>query len=462
MPHGSDGSFRDPGGFIFSVDGELYRQVNASCREHYALLMNSGLYAELRDAGLLISHTEAPLSLARTADAIAVLRPERVPFISYPYEWCFSALQDAALCTLEIQKRALARGLSLKDASAYNIQFVRGKPLLIDTLSFETYAEGLPWVAYRQFCQHFLAPLALMSFKDVRLNTLLRSYIDGVPLDLAAALLPFSACLQPGIFFHIYLHAKSQIHFADKPRAPKDSRVSLNGMRGLLDNLTAVVAALRPAAFKSEWGEYYRCTHYSALQREEKARMVDLYIDRSAPKMVWDLAGNTGFFGRIAARRGIPAVSFDIDHTAVEKGYAENKMSGEKNLLPLLLDLTNPTPGIGWENRERMSLAARGPADTVLALALIHHLSIGNNVPFDKLAEFFAGMGKYLVIEFVPKSDPMAQRLLASREDIFPRYTPADFTAAFSRRFSIEHAASLSDSGRTLFLMRALPRECRR
>jgi hypothetical protein len=207
-------SFRDPSGFLFSRGGALYRQVNRKYQQEYARLMESGLYEKLVKAGLLIPHTEVNQAPAEAENAYKVIQPERVAFISYPYEWSFGQLKDAALATLSVQKRALKRGMSLKDASAYNIQFVHGKATLIDTLSFETYKEGQPWVAYRQFCQHFLAPLALMALRDVRLSQLLRVYIDGVPLDLASELLPWNTRLNFGLLTHIHLHAGAQKKYA--------------------------------------------------------------------------------------------------------------------------------------------------------------------------------------------------------------------------------------------------------
>jgi hypothetical protein len=205
-----EGSFRDPGGFVYTRGDTLFRQVNSSFRQPFEAFMGSGLYEELVGDGLLIPHERVGLELSATDDAYAVLRPERVAFISYPYEWSFGQLQDAAILTLEIQKRALARGFTLRDNSAYNIQFQAGKPVLIDTLSFEPHVDGKPWDAYRQFCEHFLVPLALMSTRDVRCGTLLRTYLDGIPLDLGSRLLPrrtwlstqhppahSSACLAP-------------------------------------------------------------------------------------------------------------------------------------------------------------------------------------------------------------------------------------------------------------------------
>src|SRR5215216_6396727 len=207
-------SFRDPSGFLFARDGVLYRQVNRKYEQEYTRLMESGLYDKLVKAGLLVSHVEVDHAPAEAALAYKIIQPERVPFISYPYEWSFGQLKDAALATLSIQRRALKVGMSLKDASAYNIQFVRGKATLIDTLSFEIYKEGQPWVAYRQFCQHFLAPLALMATRDIRLNQLLRVYIDGIPLDLASELLPGKTRLNFGLLTHVHLHASAQKRYS--------------------------------------------------------------------------------------------------------------------------------------------------------------------------------------------------------------------------------------------------------
>ena len=209
-------SFRDPSGFLFSRSGILYRQINRAYSKDYARLMDSGLYEKLVKASLLIPHTEVDQPPAQSDLAFKVIQPERVPFISYPYDWSFSQLKDAALVTLSIQKRALKLDLSLKDASAYNIQFVRGRAMLIDTLSFEIYKEGEPWVAYKQFCQHFLAPLALMTYRDVRLSQFLRVYIDGIPLDLASELLPAKTKFNFGLLTHIHIHAGAQKRYSDK------------------------------------------------------------------------------------------------------------------------------------------------------------------------------------------------------------------------------------------------------
>lgn len=451
------GSFRDPSGFLFTSDGTLYRQVNERYRESWDALHESGLYQKLVDDGLLVAHAEVPTELAPRAGAYRVIRPEKIPFISYPYEWCFSQIQDAALATLQIQELALERNLTLKDASAYNIQFRDGRPVLIDTLSFEPYVEGTPWVAYRQFCQHFLATLALMACRDVRLGQLLRVYIDGVPLDLASRLLPVRTRLRFGLLTHIHLHASSQARHADVAAHGTGSRaahVSRMGLRGLIDSLRSSVRKLSWKAGGTEWGNYYDDTNYSSPSAEHKAELVRKLVRSVTPETVWDVGGNTGLFSRLAVEVGSHVVSWDVDPAAVEKNYRHLREEGPRPLLPLLLDLTNPSGGLGWANEERLSLRERGPVDLVMALALVHHLAISNNVPLPRVADFFASLSPHLLIEFVPKQDSQVQRLLATREDIFDDYTQAGFEAAFGQRYETVEVHPIRESVRTLYLLR--------
>jgi hypothetical protein len=447
-------SFRDPSGFLFQHQGTLYRQVNKSYQADYDLLRDSGLYDLLTEKGLLIPHREVSLDLARSDDAVRILEPELVPFISYPYEWCFSQLKDAALATLRIQRLALKKGMSLKDASAYNIQFTGGRPVLIDTLSFTAYQEGSPWVAYRQFCQHFLAPLAIMASRDIRLASLLRSNIDGVPLDLAAGLLPWRSRLSPGLLMHIHAHARSQKKHESNRSAGKTTQVTRNALLGILDSLKGAVSRLNWRPGGTEWGEYYDDTNYSDSSLQTKKDLVGTMLDRTDSRTVWDVGANNGYFSQVASDRGMFTLAADIDPTAVEQNWRACRKGARPDMLPLVMDLTNPSPALGWGHRERDSFLDRGPADTVIALALIHHLAISNNVPLDRLAEFFARAGRHLIIEFVPKSDSQVQRLLATREDVFPTYDLAGFERAFAGFFEILDQTGIEGSERTLFLMR--------
>lgn len=450
------GSFRDPSGFLFRREGVLYRQVNDFGRDDYVRLMDSGLYQELVEANLLIPHQEASIEPPLPSLAYKVIQPQAVPFISYPYEWSFSQLKDAALTTLAIQKRAFAVGLCLKDCSAYNVQFHRGRPILIDTLSFEAYRAGEPWAAYRQFCQHFLAPLALMAYRDVRLSQLLRVYIDGVPLDLASCLLPLRSFLKWPLLLHIYLHARTQRRYADQmvDKTATTRRMSRTGFQGLIDSLESGLHKLRWKPAGTEWADYYAIHNYTPAGIEHKKQTVETFLDRVQPRDVWDLGANVGLFSRLSSSRNVPTLAFDVDPGAVEQNYLACVAEGETNLLPLVLDLTNPSPGIGWHHQERMSLLERGPADTVMALALVHHLAIGNNVPLEQLAAFLSQLGRWLIIEFVPKSDSQVQRLLATRDDIFPDYTPAGFERACAEYFDICATERIQDSERCLYLMK--------
>lgn len=449
-------SFRDPSGYLFWREGVLYRQVNQRYQDHYTFLMKSGLYRSLVDDGLLINHEEVKIEPYQPEGAYRVICPERIPFISYPYEWSFSQLKDAALATLTIQKRALAYGMSLKDSSAYNIQFWRGKPVLIDTLSFEIYEEGKPWVAYRQFCQHFLAPLALMSYRDVRLSQLLRIYIDGIPLDLTSGLLPFRTYLKFPLLTYLHLHAAAQKRYAGHQvdlTSPRQE-VKKTGILGILSSLESIISHLNWNPEGTAWADYVSTHNYADASLNHKKQAVAEYLDRVRPETVWDLGANTGVFSRLASQRMINTVAFDIDPGVVELNYRQSITDKDQYLLPLLLDLTNPSPNLGWFNQERRSLFKRGSADMVLALALVHHLAITNNVPLDQIALFMANLGHWLVVEFVPKDDPQTQKLLASREDIFIDYSQKRFEEVFSAYYQIDDTVVINNSARTLYLMK--------
>jgi hypothetical protein len=450
-------SFRDPSGFVFRQDGCLYRQINHSYKTHYDLLRSSGLYQHLVEAGLLVRHEEVDPSHAQTDDAYCVIQPEEIPFISYPYEWCFSQLRDAALATLDIQKRALRFGMTLKDASAYNIQFLRGKPVLIDSLSFEKSEDGRPWIAYKQFCQHFLNPLVLMSYQDVRLSQLARAHIDGIPLDLTARLLPRRSFLKLGLLLHIHLHARGQRAFKNKGTRPQPQRqITRQAVVNLIDNLSETIRGLtwQPVGEDWNWTDYYSGDSYTEAGFEHKKQLVRQYLGQTQPKTACDLGANTGVFSRIASECGAFTISCDVDPGAVEKNYRRVAEACEENLHPLLIDLTSPSPALGWANQERDSFAARARVDMVMALALIHHLAISNNVPLEQIARLFAQLGQWLIVEFVPKSDPKVQQLLVSREDIFTRYTQAGFEAAFAQDFAVVDSQPIRDSERRLYLMK--------
>lgn len=448
-------SFRDPSGFLFSHNNKVYRQINSSYQENYEYLIDSGLYSELEAENLLISHTEVSPPLSPAPNHYKTILPEQIDFISYPYEWCFHQLKDAALTTLEIQKISLKFGMSLKDASAYNIQFHNGRPIFIDTLSFEKFQEGRPWVAYRQFCQHFFGPLALMNFKDTRLGLLSRTFIDGVPLDLASALLPWYTYLKLPFLLHIHIHARSQKHYQDKKTPKTSGNVSTKGLTGIFDSLESAIGRMQCKMDGTEWGDYYKNTNYKDSAMAHKEELVSEFLKTIAPKpkRIWDIGANEGIFSRIAAGLGAKVVSADVDEMALQKNTITDIKLKETNILPLKIDLANPSPALGWGHKERMSFMERGPADAVLALALLHHLAITNNLPLEQVASFFQSLTHWLIIEFVPKNDSQVQRLLSSREDIFTEYSQHNFENQFRKYFRIEKQEKINSSDRTLYLM---------
>lgn len=455
VPHSPSGqtvnsaSFRDPAGYVYTRGNQLFRRISATGRPDFEQATANGLYKTLIEADLLVAHRPAG---AAAKDGSIDIKPDVVPVITYPFEWSFSMLQDAALVTLRIQKLALGHDMSLKDATAYNIQFMGGKPLLIDTLSFEPYREGEPWVAYGQFCRHFLAPLALMAHADIRLQQLLREFVDGIPLDLAANLLPRKTLLRPGLTMHLRLHARSTAsHSSD--HAKPSANVSRRNLLAILDSLERTVSGLKLPRTKTEWGDYYDHTNYSDSAATAKAKLIQAFA-KDVPKLkrVLDLGGNDGRYSRPFLAQNVDAVCADIDPLAVEANYRTVKKHHETHMLPLLIDLINPGGAMGWGNRERTPVHERLQADAVMALALIHHLAISNNVPFGMIAEYLKQFGPYLVIEYVPKTDSQVQKLLATRKDVFGQYTQQDFEAAFAGHYRLVRSQPIRGSKRMLYL----------
>ena len=450
-------SFRDPSGFVFWRDGRPYRQIQPAFAAEWDAFAGGPLERSLIEAGRLLPYERVDTALAATPGAHAVIAPEPIEFVCYPYEWTFGELRDAALLTLDVELEAIRAGWTLKDASAYNVVFRDARPVLIDSLSFEPLEDGAPWVAYRQFCEQFLGPLALMAHRDVRLADLLRADPDGVPLDLTARLLPLRTRLDFGLLSHVHLHARAQARHGANGTAASGTgrpRLSRSRLEGLIGNLRSTVARLdwRPAG--TEWAEYADRTSYSEMATVDKDRLVDAFVRQVPGPRVWDLGANTGRFSRIVADAGKRVVAFDIDPAAAERHYRAVRGAGRSDILPLVADVANPSPALGWAGRERRSLLERANADAVLALALVHHLAISRNVPLGLVLELFADLAPWAIVEFVPKDDPMVRRLLATRRDVFADYGLAGFRAAAMDRFEIVREEPIADSPRVLFLLR--------
>jgi len=451
-PHPS--SYRDPSGFIFEKDRVLYRQVNKSFKEHFDLFISGGCYETLVKNGHLIPHHAINENLTGDEEWYATLQPELIPFISYPYEWSFDMLKDAALLTLDILKEAVGCGMLLRDATPYNIQWRHGKPVFIDSLSFEKYDETAPWIAYRQFCENFLSPLLLAHYARMPLQEMLLSYNEGIPLALTRSFLPRRTRFSMHIYLHIHLHAK---YSAQSPAATAGKKItfSKNKLLNLVSSLEGLIRKLKLDESKSAWSHYYEEASRRTDYLEHKQTIVRNWIGKIQPVVTAiDLGANKGEFSQLTAAANIQTLAADFDPWCINALYQEVKRSNNKNILPLIIDLSKPSPAIGVNNKERASFITRVNADLVLALALIHHLAIGKNIPLEKIAELFRGMGRYLIIEFVPKQDEKIQLMLSGKTDIYARYTEKNFLAAFTRYFTIEEKETIAGSGRTLYLMK--------
>lgn len=441
-------SFRDPSGVVFLVDGVLYRAVAASYQADYDLMMSSGLYAALTEERLLVPHQHADVAVPE-GYAFAII-PGVMADITYSYEWSFSQLKDSALLTLGVQATALRHGMTLKDASAYNVGWHEGKPVCIDTLSLVTLKQDAPWQAYGQFCMHFLAPLCLMAYKDLRLQKLLQSNLDGIPLDLASTLLPRTTWLSLGALLHVHLHGQARKRFSSSTRKV-DARLSFEAQCRLIEGLRSFVSGLRMPNASTEWGDYYNDTNYTSGQLQQKRDVIAGWLRAAGPSCVCDLGANDGTFSRLAAEVAAKVISIDIDPVAVEKNYLRCKRDGLNAIVPVVQDLTQPSPHLGWQLQERSSLFERFKPDMGLALALVHHLAIGNNTPWAKIFAMLADIAPNWIVEFPDKSDSQVQRLLRNREDIFSGYTRTEFERALSDLFTIRATHPIENTTRTLY-----------
>ncbi len=457
----NSGSFRDPSGHVYEGEHEVFRTITHSYLAEWQHLEACGLLEKALKSGLIpfreLQAEEWPESLAQDATIARVLSSPKLPFVSWPCEWSFSQLQDAALLTLDMHLLALEHGCILKDASAYNVQFLEGKPVFIDLLSFERWQEGQPWQAYGQFCSHFLAPLALMSKRDLRLGLLSRQWLDGIPLDLAGKLLPAQTRFHPGLALHLHLHASMRQKHGDAREAAakvRKTHMTIGQLRDVAESLRRLVASMRIRQQSSEWGDYRADTNYSPTAREAKVRAVRDFAS-SGGRLALDLGANTGEFSALLAPHFDLVLATDYDALAVERHYRQQHPT---NVLPLVLDIAQPTPAYGWQCRERPSFGERCQADLVMALALCHHLLFTFGIPFTNMAECFAELLRpegYAIVEFVPREDSQVIRLLAARDDIFADYDRDHFIAAFLKSgFALLDSISLPESLREIMLFR--------
>lgn len=445
-------SFKDPAGFVFETDGILYRQVNSSYQKQFDTLIQSGLYEKLVQQGSLIPHTTLSENLTRTAEWYITLQPEVIPFVSYPYEWSFDQLKDAALLTLSLVKTSLKYGMILKDATPFNVQFRKGKPIFIDTLSWEIYDESQPWIAYRQFCENFLFPLYLEHYLQSDFIPLLRYYLNGIPVEITAKLLPWKSKWNLGVRLHVLLQQKikRQTRVTEKPNPPFNA----TKLQHLLQHLESIIQSLTSGyTAESTWSDYYDHSILGKEYLQAKEQIVKKFISDLPSTSALDLGANDGYFSKLLANSFTRVIAADFDSHCINNLYNDLKKEKNTSIYPVVLDLSNPSGSIGFNNKERSRFFERSGTELVLALALVHHLAISKNIPLDKQAEFFASIAPELIIEFVPPEDEKVKEMLKGREPVFAAYTENSFENAFSAYFIIQKKENIPGTGRVLYKM---------
>lgn len=430
-------SIHDPDGYIVRQNGRLLRVMSRDYLPHYEYLMSSRLYDYLIHKNWMLKHN--------TTEDKLVLKSELVPFISYPYEWSFSQLKNAALLILNIQKAALDFDMTLKDAPANNVQFVQGKAILIDITSLEIYEEGKPWQAYRQFCENFLVPLALASYVSIEALQWLKAYPDGMPLRLVKLIPKRHFISELGL--HLYLHSGFS-----NTKLPKKSHMDINKLQNITNSLYRTVKRLPIPKDSTLWKSYYSNSNYGKVAIESKVKAVKGALNIAIPGKVLDLGCNKGLYTMKIAREVDSVIALDNDYQAIDSLYRAHI----NNILPLVIDICNPSPANGWLNNEADSFLARVQSfkpNMIVALALIHHLCLKNSIPLDLIASFFKELGEWLLIEFVPGNDKQVIEMLATIDTHYP-YSQYTFLQAFEHYYKVEKVWLLADSLRSLYLMR--------
>jgi len=447
------GSFRDPSAYVFSSGDRIFRAVTDEAWHNFQLFRSSGAYEEMKARGWIIATEEDGAPHPEHGDRRLFEHP-KLPFVSYPYEWPFSLLKRAALLHLDIQLRALDFGFALSDASAYNVQFTGIKPIFIDTTSFVPYREGDYWAGHRQFVEQFVNPLLLRALFGVSANAWCRGALEGLPTsDVARLIGPLRRWLTPNVLVNITLPDLLQRRAwrSDDPGTSPSKPLPKTALRFMLQRLRDWISRLAPRRDESAWQDYDADNSYSPEDEERKRAFVAHFSLSTRPSRTCDVGCNTGYYAEVLLQSGARSVvGFDSDTGALELAVSRATMA-QLNFLPLLSDAANPSPAQGWAERERSGLRERVNADAMLALAIVHHLAIARNIPLASAVEWLMSLAPRGVIEFVPKSDPMVERMLRLRADIFADYGKEQFEAAIIRHGRIARMLELSPGGRALY-----------
>jgi SAM-dependent methyltransferase len=454
------GSFRDRDGRIYTRGDRIIRGISAAALAEFKKLESTAFYTTFLQKGLLVgSELLVPENVDLPPEIMqqwaGFIEHRRIPVITYPYEWTFSMLRDAALLQLDLVEAAILEGMTLKDATPYNIQFDGGKPVFIDIASFETLPAGAPWAGYRQFCEMFLFPLLLQAYKGIHFQPLMRSSIDGINVQTAAKLFGFRDRFRAGVLTHVWLQAKLDSRYgntqqnvrSDLKKAGFNQAMILANVR----KLGKLIGKLSWDGEGSEWGGYEEFHNYSESDHQLKESFISDSVANSKADVVWDIGCNTGQFSKLAAQHASCVLAMDLDHFAVERLYRETRETGKKNILPLVQNITDPSPNWGWRNRERVDLKTRIRPDLVLCLALIHHVVISANVPMEEFVSWLAELSDQLVIEYVSRSDDKVKALLRNKEDRYSDYSREELENNLGKYFRVVSQQKMESGNRHLY-----------
>lgn len=459
-----DGSFRDPSGHVHLYNNRVFRTVTKFGAPDFEAVQNTKFMNKLVESGALLSFSEVldPEILSLFPDAVYVLEHPRLEYVSYPYEWSFSLLQKAALLHLEIAIKGLDAGITLSDATAYNIQFIGSKPVFIDHLSFKPYIEREYWMGHRQFCEQFLNPLLLHAKLGVPHNTWYRGNLEGIPNQDLSRLLrlrhKMSLRMQSHVIMPAHLQSKADAKsVGDTTPITARRGLPLSSYKGLLNQLHSWISSLKPCGpSKSVWGAYAHDNTYDNDEVRKKSDFIETFVGAVKPELLYDIGCNSGAFSEVALSAGAKQViGFDFDQNALDKAY-HRADSRALNLLPLYLDAANPSPSQGWQQNERPGFMERAKPDAILALAFEHHLAIGKNVPLPQVLHWLTSIAPNGIIEFVSKDDPTIKTMLAMREDIFLNYSQETFEQALLQYAEIVEMREITKDGRTLYWYKRL------
>lgn len=458
-----EGSFRDPSGQVYHAKGRVFRGIDTRSAANFKELSKQRFFDSFVQDGLVIGTSEktmleGPMDSSFGQKSWAMyLEHDVVPFVTYPYEWSFSMLRDAARLHLSLLEDCHENGWTMKDATPYNIQWIGAKPVFIDVPSFEPWEKGEHWGAYRQFCALFLTPLMIKAYLGLDHTRHLRSNLDGISAPEALKMFRGLSRFRRGVLSHIVLPALVERSIAKRERddAPAKERTatkqSATMILGLLQSLTRLVNNLKSEVRHTDWSKYDKTHSYDDREFQQKLDFVNRSISTKQWNMVWDIGCNTGTFSRACAPYADQVISLDGDHDAVEQLYLAEREKARSNILPLVMDLSNVSPAQGWAGRERKALDQRGKPDLVVCLALIHHIRMSSNIPNALFLDWLRSLDCSVIIEFVDRHDEMVIKLLTNKKEKYEDYSRQQFEQEMGERFVITDSSELKGGKRVIY-----------